>query len=487
MNENILFTGTGKGVPLNQLPPEAWQTTGGTDTSGLAKRYATVATLYRGVEIRAQAVATMPYDILGSDGKVVYESESGEKFPAGLEFMTDFPDLLARTEAAVSLEGGAYWEKQRNQVRTRSLKWLLPGSVTPVYNQPSKPGFDPTLPIGALLYFSRELGAPIPPIRLEIDDVLYFWPPNWEVETGPSKNTPGKAAFAAAGVLGSMDTFLTDYFDRGLIKATILTQDPEGAAMYGQISDAEIEDFKNWWKRVITGVKNAFTTRVLRSDIKPVVIGEGLNDLSDSELSQDERQDVAVALGVPQSKLFANAANFSTKQSDDVQFITDTVLPECRWIYGAINKQLFEPMGLTITTRPQRLTVMQADESDRAQSLLHLVSSGVPVVLAMDLLGYEMTEEQRTELEVQEVVVDPVGQVLNEQAGGGQEPQEIRSISDFLKGQEVRRLQRWATTRDKPNPLEFKSDVLTATEIETVVVGVADSQDAPFPSWDDYP
>jgi hypothetical protein len=282
-----------------------------------------------------------------------------------------------------------------------------------------------------------------------------------------------------------MDTFLTGYFDRGLIKATILTQDPEGAALYGQISDNELEDLKSWWRRVITGVKNAFTTRVLRSDIKPEVIGEGLSDLSDTNLSEHEKQDIALALGVPQSKLFANAANFATKQSDDVMFITDTVLPETRWIFGAANKQLFGPLGYTIVARPQRLTVMQADESDRAQSLLHLVSSGVPVVLAMDLLGYEMTDEQREELEKQEAVTDPVGQVLNELVEGQEpQPQEIRSISDFLKGQEVRRLQRWAASRDNPNPLEFKSDVLTATEIETVVMGEAYSHDAPF---HDYP
>jgi hypothetical protein len=45
------------------------------------------------------------------------------------------------------------------------------------------------------------------------------------------------------------------------------------------------------------------------------------------------------------------------------------------------------------------MDVFQAEESDRAGSLNQLVSAGVPLKLAMEILGYDLTEEQWDELE----------------------------------------------------------------------------------------
>ena len=47
-------------------------------------------------------------------------------------------------------------------------------------------------------------------------------------------------------------------------------------------------------------------------DIHPVRVGEGVGELSDSDLVKEKREDIATALGIPQTILFSQAANYAT-------------------------------------------------------------------------------------------------------------------------------------------------------------------------------
>ena len=122
MTNHTIYTGAGKSITLSQFPPEAWTSLSGqgADSSELMKLYGLVATLYRGVEIRANGVASMPYQIKTRGGDAIYTSDEDDKVPDGLPWLGLFSDLLARTEAASVLGGRAYWERQGNVLNSKT-------------------------------------------------------------------------------------------------------------------------------------------------------------------------------------------------------------------------------------------------------------------------------------------------------------------------------------------------------------------------------
>lgn len=451
-----LFTGY-KGVRLEDLPEEAWRIVVGeggqsADRSPLwaAKLYATVAWLYRCVDVRAGAVANMPFEVRKGDDVLMTQDDTA---PEQFGWLNDLPGLLYRTEAAVALTGRAYWFRERNLMRTLAVRWLRPDSVTPVIDRDGLRGF------------RRQVGGQ--ELALDVDDVVYFWLPDPFVELGPAAHYPGQAALSAAGVLHSMDTFLTGYFDRGMIKATLLK--------YTQpISADEGKRVKEWWQRVVTGLKNAFATEVVRGDFDTLVIGEGLHDLQNTALTAEQREAVCTALGVPQSKVTANAANYATKQSDDLSFIQDTIAPECRWLAAVINRQLLGPMGLQLVFKPDTLPVMQEDEAQRAQSLKALVEAGMSLEMALEVLGYDLPKG----IELREPVVTPAA------AMPSPGPQLQPAVDDTERIAETRRFLRWARKRPNADPEQFESVILSA-EAKVALLEDAIGDDAPFRDGDD--
>ena len=452
-----LFTGY-KGVRLEDLPEGAWRIVvgGGGDKDTSAKLYAAVSWLYRCVDVRAAAVANMPWEILSGDNVVMTDEDDA---PDKYAWLDDLNGLLYRTEAAVALTGRAYWFRERNLLRTLNVRWLRPDSVTPVIDESGLTGF------------KRRLNERT--IALEVDDLVHFWLPDPFVEIGPAEHYPGRAAMNAAGVLASMDTFIAGYFDRGMIKATLLK--------YTQpISAEEGKRVKEWWGRVVTGLKNAFATEVVRGDFDTLVIGEGLHDLQNTALTAEQRESIATAMGVPQSKVASNAANFATKQGDDLSFIQDTIAPECRWIASVINRQLLAPMGLRLRFKPESLSIMQEDEEQRAGSLKALVEAGVSLEMALDILGYDLPDG----IELREPAAVTPPQLLPFTGQTATVP-----TPDNERIDETRRFLRWARKRHSPDPEQFESMVLCHADKVALLddlQGAADSDDAPFRGESDF-
>ena len=455
----MFYTADKKGVRLEDLPPEAWTIlSGGSQSQAIDKLYATVSWLYRCVELRANGVMTMPFavkrgrDIVAEYDGVTFDDDLAD---GGLVFLPKLPRLLAMVEAAATLSGAAYLERRTNVIGSRVLgfDWLLPSSVTPEFNRVT----------AELTGFKRGIqGQQIP---MTADEIVYFWRPDHTVERGPAKRTPGKVVLQNAGVIGSMDLFLEGYFSRGMVKATLLKYKD-------RLSPEEGQRVKEWWRRVFAGVRNAHATEVVRGDFDTLTIGEGIKDLRDNALTDKERESIASGLGVPQSKVTANAANFATKQSDDVMFIEDTIMPEIGWIYEVVNEQML-PDGYRIVALPERLRVMQQDENERAAAFGSYVGNGMSIEAAIAILGIDVPEG----IEVSKPVANTppqlmpfTGQQQTESQGENTRPQNLEStraidlIELLDKRDEVERFKRWLKNRDTFDVAEFASDILSDDE-----------------------
>jgi HK97 family phage portal protein len=464
MNQSqYLFDGQ-KAIPLQKLPPEAWTVHGGASTTELTELYDAVAFLYRAIGIRANDISALPWSITRGDTEI-WNHEMAD-VPAELEPLSDFVELLWRTEESLCLGSESFWHKERNQVRIVDIRWLDPDSMTPIWER------------SGLQFFERRIDNQ--KIMLPVEDVVYVWMKG-QRETEP-RTSPAAAALTAAKVISSTDEFTTAFFERGAVKASVLNVDVD-------TSTADRDAIKAWWKRLFSGVSNAFAAEVIRGPTTVTQIGEGVNELQDSELTKEKREDILTALGIPHSIALSNAANFATSEQDDLHYYNKTILPEAATIQRQLNDQLFIPMGLQFSFKPQELSVFQEDEEQRAASIGQLVRAGYPLSVASEILGVTLPEGMEyADLDQDEPEPEPEP-----------EPQPVivqvpESQTDDALTAEIRTFQRWASKRKKPNPDNFHSDILGSWEKTALLTewGMVEEDsktgDAFFQSsWDNYP
>lgn len=437
---------------LDQYPEQAWTQLAPSAaqmadsrraTTAAGNYYQAVAYLYRCVNIRATAITRVPWAIMQGDNEVWLSTVPSP--PPALSYLQNFKRLLSLTEAALCLSPEAFWFIERNRAKILSLRWHAPNSVVPQFSeQTGLTGFKRILDRGRSQSF-----APT--------DYVYFPLANPLHETIPGR-PPAQAAMSSAGVLYNIDQFANNFFERGAIKATLLTVD-------GNPIPAEMERLEAWWKRFFSGSKSAWETAAVRAGVTPVVVGEGMENLATADLSEERRQDIATALGVPHSIVMSNAANYATAQQDTLSFYDMTIIPSLSYITEIVNESLLGPAGYRIELRPEEMSIYQADEERRSNSLLNYVQAGVKLSVAAEILGVSLPYGiEYTDLDSAPVSVPapaPAPESMPEP-----EP-------DMAKAAETRRFLRWAKKRKHPDPQQFSSDILTLAD-KTALLEAAD-------------
>lgn len=395
-----------------------WLTSGDTADSSPENYNKLVPTLFRAVQLRAQAAASIPFAIVDSKGE---EVDTSGDWQNKVKFMPSPRRLIQLAEASLTLAGKAYeWRTVNGLNKTLDVRHLNPNTITYSVNQAT-----------GKIAWKRDIGQgpkDVPDPR----SIVYVWYPDPYIELGAAQAYPAQAALAACGVLHNVDAFVSSFFSRGAIKATLFAAK--------DMPKAEAEKFEAWWMRFISGVKNAFTTKIMNADsVNPVVVGEGLESLQNTELTREQQEDVAVALGIPMSILFSNAANYATAVQDWRAFYETTVIPEAELIADAWNEQIFKPLGLRFRFIPDGLDCFQADEQERAQALTAYINAGFPLVMACDLLGIELDEKQRAELEAMKQEKQERAGRLTEQLSGGDDDDEPEESPEPIREE----MQKW--------------------------------------------
>lgn len=365
-----------KAVDISTITADQWhdlfgvKTVGGGHLASEAETWATVGWVNRCVAIRANSVAHMPWSITKGDTEIARDDERNEALP----WLDRMGDVLFLTESALSITSNAYVFKQANRRGDiLSMQWLTPTTMSPRWSddQPEVVGFDRQLGNGKVL-------------RLETDDVIYTRALNPMDELGIAPS-PVAAAMADAGVLFNLNVFAEQFFARGAIKAMLLTVE-------GSPSQADMDKLEAWWKRWFRGIRSAWETAAVRANVKPIVIGEGIEALANRGLTDEKREAISTAMGVPHSIVMSNAANFATAQADRLNLYDFTILPECRVIADALNRQLFDPLGLRFDFRPEALPVYQSDEKEASETIKNLAAAGIRPSHAMVMLGRSLPD-----------------------------------------------------------------------------------------------
>jgi hypothetical protein len=448
--DNLRLTDGVKSIALEQYPDSAWKWLSGrpdsADETSPKRYFRAVPWLYRGVTLRADAVASMPFSILRGETEI----DTSDDYQNKVGFLPNPQALLWLIEAALTLEPQAYVFSDNVGKLRKRLRYILPDSCTPK--------IDPVAGVTSMERYVNGAPRQFKPGT----DIVYFWRADPYTEIGPGDSSPGKAALAASGVIANIDLFVAGFFKRGAVKVTLFQA--EG------MSKDDADKFELWWKNFVAGITNAFRTKVLNSKaMTPIVVGEGIDGLKDAGLTEQKREDISTAMGIPHSLLFSNATNFATAQQDDLHFYSKTIVPECEFIAGVLNEQVFTPLGLRLEFRPETLDAFQTDEHERAGALQQLTSAGVPLLMAMDILGFELSDEQRAELEKaaqeKEQRADEMAEQLSqqpqpdEQPQPGQEPDEGEQMRGDMAKWQKKALK--ALERGKSACVAFESEYIS--------------------------
>jgi len=381
---DLVMTDGVKSVPLDQLPEDAWRYVVGSPSGGdglsATQAVQVVPILYRALHMRANAMAAMPHALYR------FETEVTDA-PEYQGIMGKMARRLRLTSASLDVYGTSYWIKETNQFgKNLSPRWLMPTSVMPVTEANATPVIRREVEPNEGLYgFLRRTAAA--ETFVPWSEMVYFWEISLTSEVGHGSGCV-QAALAAAGALNYMDRFVEAYFKRGVIKATVFQVE-------GNVNPGEIEKAQSVLRRMMTGIKQAFSVMVLRNNFKPIVIGDSAKDTAAPELTTQKREDIAMAMGVPFSLLYSQAANYATSQTDYLTFYTQTVVPQAKIVEETLNEQLFGPLGLRFEFQERKLEVFQAAELSKAEAVSKVV--GKPVLTVnegRETLGYEPLDEE---------------------------------------------------------------------------------------------
>ena len=374
MRKQILFDGQ-KTVNLNDLPREAWTyLTGGEAAGDIQEYYKSVPLIWRGVDLIANTVASLPFAIVNEAGEDV---DTSDDYQNVLGFMPNPKDWRWLVAASMELLGRAYLFHEHNRVKTLGLRFVLASSISPVLDGDK-----------GLVGFVRQRGQQR--LELDVEDVIYFWGRDPFVEVGPPADdkSPVQAALVAAGVLHNLGKYASAYFERGAVRPMVMTLP---GAMPPKVEQTRI---KSWLQRIFMGVDNAWGTQIFQEGTEFHTIGDGISELSSSELTQEQREDVLTALGIPITVMYSNEAGGlgggGVVTGDERKFYQQKIIPAAGFLSATLNEQLLRPMGYRWVDRPETLDIFQADENERSQSFERYVNAGFRMSVAAQMLGIEL-------------------------------------------------------------------------------------------------
>jgi len=410
---------------------------------GTLDAYEKVPMYYRAINLRADALGTVPYELLRSGTVVDYP------------FTTPLENLIQQTERSLMLTGRAFWLRLYRGRVLYGFQFLNPKSIEVTYHAEKQQGAD----YMTGLQFTQKINGQTHAVWT-IADIVYFHEPSIKTDIN-EEVSPARVALQSAQLAYYLERFASAFFEHGAQPALVLSLDKS-------ITPPELERIKSHWTRYVENVSNAFKTFFFRGEVKAQIVTFPLDQMDMVPIQERAVMNIVSTFGVPRTMIEASAANYATANSDRQSFWRETIVPRLAFYERVLNEQLFKPLKYQFQFLPEKLDVFQIDEAARANSLVLLVQAGLPLRAAMKQLGYDNIEEALG-LPVPKVVdtdggvnVDTNNPVDTQQNAA---PDEVLALDDAA-GKRISELDKYeakALARFKPGKsaaVKFTSDVL---------------------------
>jgi hypothetical protein len=466
MNRYVITDGA-KSIDLPQYPNEAWHYYGEEDDDGKEGFYATVAAVFRAVNLTASATANIPFALVKNSGR---DYDISSEWENKVGFLPKPQELIRLWRMSLTMSNMAYGFMENLRVTGRNLKYIVPTTITPNVDVNGLHGFKRTLGTSSKDY-------PISPKMIvnPTYPIFWMWRRDHTTELLPAKATEFQAMCAAAGILYYSDHFVNAFFKRGGIKPTMLV-------LKGMTTPDNINKIESVWDKIIRGgykyLGKIFQGVDAAGGLEALPIGEGVDTLKDENLTKQKIEDVAMSVGMPLSLLLANSANYATAQVEYKSWYENSLAPWCSFMAEEMTDKLFKPLNLRFEFRPEMTDPGQEDEVARAGAYSTYVTSGMLPSVAAQVVGIELPEG------VEFAALDKMAEEKQEQAV--EIAQGSESSSDNEKPEEPKEKVKFIPNIDQLHELELwrkfafrhfkKSESLTfAFEVKTLPYEIAEN------------
>ena len=433
---------------------------------------ARVPIVFRGMQLRADGVASIPFSLLDSKGDEVDTSDDWQNVCG---FLPNPESMFWLAAASRTLCGQHYFYKSANKYGvTKILRPLAPQTVR--YNAEKDIFVRGVTRNGttkdAIYQPAVDASGKVNPG----ESIVYLWMDDPDVEHGAPLKYPAKAALSAMGVLFNLDDAANGFFKRGMLH-TFAFQVPAGTQMRDK------EELEDKVKNLLSGVRNAWRTIFTNVDLsKPVDMGGGLDELANVPLVKEERENVSIALGVPYSKLFsAEARGLGGKgvvDADDRRLIKDTCLPEWKAIARDLNEQVFIPAGYRLQEHHEQMNLFQENETDRSTAIVNLTTAFTTnpemALVLSDVMGLSIDDDSMAKIQAvidkkneqpRPAPIQPIQQTPPTETPNNPQAQNVEGSAEMVAEKIAAELAKWQRKALKSvgKSVSFDSDVIPAS------------------------
>lgn len=323
--------------------------TAGATLTTTDEAYFTVPWLYRAVSYFSTTVSGIP--IYAEDMRT--DEIIDEKDPRVSGFFKSKNKIMGLAGLSAKLYGAAYFLLESNRFGLNTTPRYIPRHyVTPIVDY-----MDGVT--GFTVSFQKTGSRSVP-----LDRMVYVWEPNpaSEVTPGPA---PAFVALQAAGMLGALDRMTTRYFAAGAVPITAVKVSPA-------TSPDDRAKLEGWFGRFAAGFRNAFKFLAVSQGTEFETIGANVKDTAAPELTLTQRDNVAVAIGVPPSIIEGRSTDESNSRSERVAFYTDQVVPFAELVLQSFNETYYNKAGVKLEVDKDSIEVLQESnlrQAERAQKL----------------------------------------------------------------------------------------------------------------------
>ena len=338
--------------------------------------------LAKAVSMTSNAVAGLPFEIVNDAGDVIDTSTDWSNVCGGMEQ----PRRLMQLVAGSLCGGSAYLIPERTSRLLVNLQYVAPQTIQPFID------------MNGLQYFQRSsnLGNTG---KLEVDELIYFWLPDSDVEIGPPLSSPLSAALMASELLASMSTTMKIYGDRGFVPAYL------GNAK-GMPTEIEKKKTEAYLTQFLRGAYNSVVKLINADALTLLKVGAGMEEMKGAytEIQQQAIEDVGTAFGIP-AALFMSDKAFASEVTPLVRqwYETSAFVTLYHTIEETFNSQVFKQWNYRMQFKPESLSAFQEDENSRASAVSTYTGAikDDPAIakFVMSFMGVDLDEEQEGELD----------------------------------------------------------------------------------------
>jgi HK97 family phage portal protein len=322
--------------------------------------------VYRCIELRAMALATMPWAIFSGETKL--EHGPAIRLLKEVNPETNWEDLIASTERDLDIYGFAYWLK----ARPGSGEIGMRTSGAPIQLKRLNPAY---IKIKAdrnenTIYFEQTIDSGNP-MRIARKNIVFFkyYDPIGDL----TSVSPLQTCMKAVKIEIEANKCLMAFFENKAMPDVVMTSKEV-------IQQSELRKLMEMWKREFGGSKNQHKTGFISHGFEPKEMGYAPNELALSEIRQEIRRDITCSFGVPFTLISGGeATNYGTLKTQRRSLYTEIIIPVSEYLQGVINAELMSEFEGTPQFRflPEKLDVMQEDKDRSAESVARLVEAGV--------------------------------------------------------------------------------------------------------------